>query len=788
MGSKYKLGHSLKIVVLIMLCSLPFLAEPVWSFDKLVVIGTEMDYPPYSFQDENGQAAGYNVDLINALAQIMHFKVEIRIAPWGEIRNALENGEIDAIAGMYYSEERDKVVDFTPEFTSIHHAIFVHPDSPTITKEADLRGKAIIVMQGDIMHDYVLEKGLSNNPKTVATQAEAVRLLAQGQYDCALIAQLTGLFWVKELGLPGIETTGPPLHLSQYCFAVQEGDSELQGELTEGLSTLAGIAQEKEIYDKWLGVLKPQGIPRSKVIQYSAAIIVPVLLLLVFFALRATFLKRQVAARTRDLQERAKELQCIYNVAESILKQETIEELLHDVVKLIPAGWQYPDITLVRIFFDSRSYCSAQFTMSKWSQSREIMIEGQRRGSLEVYYTEQRPELEEGPFLLSERQLIDALCGLLGQSIQSKLVAGQFLVKKAKYQALFEKMLNGFAVHDIICDREGKPIDYRFLDVNPAFEQMTGLKKNRAIGKTLLEILPNSEPYWIEKYGQVALTGDPIFFEQYSRELDKTFEVSAFQSGPNQFACIFADITERKKYQASLANHRTRLQSLASRLANAEDLLRQDIAAGLHDSIGQDLAALKLSVDIMRQGSEGTDNLSQDNTRTNLDLISQSLDEIVKKIWTLAFQLSPPGLFESGLQSALEWLILDFNSKHEINFRLVVLEPAMDLDKQARGLLFQVVRECVVNAVKHGQPTEIQVILSREDESFVATVVDDGRGFDVQDAMATTEFSTGFGLFSIRERLAFQSGKLEVESVQGEGSRVKIFFPLEDNVMDKLET
>ncbi len=114
------------------------------------------------------------------------------------------------------------------------------------------------------------------------------------------------------------------------------------------------------------------------------------------------------------------------------------------------------------------------------------------------------------------------------------------------YRTLFHEMQNGFALHEIICDGDGNPSDYRFLRVNPAFERMTGLKGEEIVGRTVQEVMPGTERHWIETYGKVALTGEPAFFENYSAELKKHFEVTAFRPAPNQFACIFDDITERK--------------------------------------------------------------------------------------------------------------------------------------------------------------------------------------------------------------------------------------------------
>ena len=130
------------------------------------------------------------------------------------------------------------------------------------------------------------------------------------------------------------------------------------------------------------------------------------------------------------------------------------------------------------------------------------------------------------------------------------------------YQQMFLKMVDAFAVHEIICDDQGKPVDYRFLTVNPAFERMTGLKAADILGKTALEVLPGTEPYWIDIYGRVALTGEPVDFENYSGSMGKYFEVSTYQPAPNQFACMFADITKRIEAEAGARESLSRFKAL----------------------------------------------------------------------------------------------------------------------------------------------------------------------------------------------------------------------------------
>jgi len=130
-----------------------------------------------------------------------------------------------------------------------------------------------------------------------------------------------------------------------------------------------------------------------------------------------------------------------------------------------------------------------------------------------------------------------------------------------RYRTLFEAMREGFALHEIICDGNGWPHGYRFLEVNPAFEEITGLKRDEIIGRTVHEVMPGTEREWIDRYGQVALSGKPARFEQHFRELDKFFKIIAFSPKPGQFAVILTDITERKRADEEVRTLNAELES-----------------------------------------------------------------------------------------------------------------------------------------------------------------------------------------------------------------------------------
>lgn len=138
----------------------------------------------------------------------------------------------------------------------------------------------------------------------------------------------------------------------------------------------------------------------------------------------------------------------------------------------------------------------------------------------------------------------------------------QLELKKSKesYQSLFDNMGEGFALHEIITDKKGNPIDYRYIDVNDAFKELTGLKDVE--GKTIMEILPGTESMWINKYGKVALTGETIRFESFVREIGKSYSVIAFSPSKGQFATIFIDISKRVEMESVLKAEKEKLMTI----------------------------------------------------------------------------------------------------------------------------------------------------------------------------------------------------------------------------------
>ncbi len=274
-------------------------AEP-----RPVFIGTELDYPPYSYKDENDTITGLNVELARAIGRVTELDIRIVAGSWTDIRQGLENGTIDAIAGMFYSAERDSVVDFTAPFAFVSQIAFCRGDRPALRSEKQLHGKRIIVMQDDIMHDWVRAKDITDDILAAKTFQQALQLLARDSAGYALGAHLPGVYWKKRLGLRTIRESRVILHRDPYCFAVNEGDFRLHSILSEGLAILRQNGELEAIQSRWLGVLEREISLRT----LRWAILGALLCILVASAgvwLWFGTLKREVRRQTAAIQREA---------------------------------------------------------------------------------------------------------------------------------------------------------------------------------------------------------------------------------------------------------------------------------------------------------------------------------------------------------------------------------------------------------------------------------------------------------------------------------------------------
>jgi signal transduction histidine kinase len=233
-----------------------------------------------------------------------------------------------------------------------------------------------------------------------------------------------------------------------------------------------------------------------------------------------------------------------------------------------------------------------------------------------------------------------------------------------KYHALFDLFGQGFCICELLVDEEGHPCDYRFLEVNSLFEEHTGLQN--AIGKTALELVPLLERHWIDRYGSVVLTGEPLRFEQGSTVMGRWFDVYAFRFGTTeyrQFGIVFNDISRRKR-----AEERSKfLQELASVLSKS--LTSQEVIDNIIQKVMKDIGADKITIALLARdkssleivGSFGYPQQDMEPVSTfneHYSLIEISIRD--NKQWWLSFGQARP-LEPLKQESHQAWAVVPFN-------------------------------------------------------------------------------------------------------------------------------
>ncbi|MBX7258448.1 MAG: PAS domain S-box protein [Candidatus Hydrogenedentes bacterium] len=200
-----------------------------------------------------------------------------------------------------------------------------------------------------------------------------------------------------------------------------------------------------------------------------------------------------------------------------------------------------------------------------------IRTEGRLTGCVRFIWRREPARIDE-----SQVAPFAVLGDVLMTGLQRSQVETLLTDSEKRYRHLFNDMLDGFALHDIICDERGRPCDYRILEVNPAYERITGLRAAEVEGKRVRELFPGIDPEWIEIFGKVALTGEACHFERYSKEVNRHFQTTAYSPSQGQFAVILNDISERRRAEEALSESEAKWRTLVHNFPDRVILCNSD--------------------------------------------------------------------------------------------------------------------------------------------------------------------------------------------------------------------
>lgn len=384
-------------------------------------------------------------------------------------------------------------------------------------------------------------------------------------------------------------------------------------------------------------------------------------------------------------------------------------------------------------------------------------------------------EIKNAEFLLKEKneELRQANDELIAAKDRAEISEKQF-------RQLFENMEQGFAVHQMIYNNDNKPVDYRFLLINKAFERLTGVNASDFLNKTVKEVLPNIEQKWIDNYGKVAQTGIPLHFDNYSKDFYKYYDVIAYSPKKDFFAVVFTDITDIKESE-------TKLQQLNADKDRFISILSHDLKSPFNALLGFselltknirefDINQIEEYANYINISAQNANNLLEDllkwarAQKGDIPFNPQSLNltEICEDILT--------GLYQNADEKKIKINYSAFDNLYVI----------ADID-----MLKTILRNLVSNAIKFtNNGGEISINAEQTESDITITVSDNGIGippdnlsrlFDISEVITTKgtaqETGTGLGLLLCKEFVEIEGGKIWVESTLGEGSKFKFTLP-----------
>jgi len=316
---------------------------------------------------------------------------------------------------------------------------------------------------------------------------------------------------------------------------------------------------------------------------------------------------------------------------------------------------------------------------------------------------------------------------------------------------------------------------------NSEVEKLFGYCREELEGKSWTEFVKGEDLERMKEYHRLRRIDPNAAPKNYEFQLIdrqgniKVISVTvAMIPGTKKSVVSLLDITDSKRAEEALEKSEEGLHFLSSRLLTAQEIERKRISMELHDELGQALIALKLGLSSIQKKLRK----DQKVLRAECEYIQGSLEQVIESIRRISQGLSPYLLETLGLTAALRRLIEDLEKSQKIGASLDVVEIDNFISQERQLIIYRVFQEPLTNIRRHAQATRISVVIKKENDSLSFLVEDDGKGFDIKQAMLRDIDERGLGLAEMEERIRMLGGSLDIRSEIGKGTRISFTIPV----------
>ena len=678
-----------------------------------VRVGSELEFPPYAFVDESGQPAGFSVELIKAVGNVMGLQIKISTGPWDKVWNALVAGQLDVLPIVAKLPERQPLVDFSIPHTETYDAFFVRKGTPLIQNIEGAKGKEIAVMRSDAAHHALLARNFEGRLILVDTIPEGLSLISSGKHDAFLCSKLIGTMSIMKHGLKGL-TPGPPIpeYKRVFSFAVKKGDVELLEKLNQGLLIIKTNKDYDRIYEKWL----TSDDPWRKWEKYffpAAAAVIAIALIVGFWLVMLQLL---VKKRTRELAERNEMLR---------LAQEGLEERVAERTTQLT---------------NANAALHSEINERKQAEEELRKSEARHRSYIEV--TEQLGWTTDANGEVVED--IPSWRGFTGQG--EKEVKG-WGWSKALHPDDLEHTVRVW--RNAVATRNSYETEYRIRRQDGSYRHFLArgvpvFKDNGDIREWVGTCIDITE----RKRTEEAL-------KQYTKELQRLTET------------LEQRVRERTE---ELEKANEGLRRLSSKLLSAQEEERKRIAGEIHDTLGSCLNAIKFKIEDTLLQIGGTPRAAAESLSTVIPMIHEGVEECRR----IQMDLRPAMLDDLGLLPTLSWFFRKFQAIYsQIQIAQEIEVEDKDIPPSLKIVIFRVTQEAMNNIAKYSKADLARLSLRKLDNRMELAIQDNGQGFNPGKVTGSESGRRGLGLTSMRERVELSGGSFYIESFEGNGTTIR---------------